>query len=57
MLKTFIVEYTNQELIGNQVLSFEVDAEDIDECYDILDDMYAHVEVSDVYLKGTGYVS
>ena len=56
MLKTFIVEYLNEDLPG-QVLTFEVDAEDIEECYDILDDMYAHVDYGCVYLKGTQYVS
>lgn len=55
MSKTFIVEYTNEDLPGNQVLTFEVEAEDIEDCYDILDENYADVDYGCVYLKGTQY--
>ena len=52
MLKTFVVEYLDEDLPG-QVLSFEVEAEDIEDCYDILNDMYGHIDDVGVYLKGT----
>ncbi len=39
-MNTYIVEYTNEEVTGNQVLIMEVEASDIDEAYEIMDDLY-----------------
>lgn len=48
-LKSFIVEYTNEDLPGNQVLTMEIDASDLEEAYDIMEDLYPHLAVDDIY--------
>jgi len=48
-LKSFIVEYTNEDLPGNQVLTMEIDASDLEEAYDIMEDLYPHFAVDDIY--------
>ena len=48
-MNTYVVEYTNEELTGNQVLTMEVDASDIDEVYEIMDDLYPHLAVDNIY--------
>jgi hypothetical protein len=48
-MNTYIVEYTNEGLTGNQVLTMEIDASDIDEAYEILDDIYPFIAVDNIY--------
>lgn len=48
-MNTYIVEYTNEGLTGNQVLTMEIDASDIDEAYEILDDNYPFIAVDNIY--------
>ena len=48
-MNTYVVEYTNEELTGNQVLTMEVDASDIDEAYEIMEDLYSHLAVDNIY--------
>jgi len=48
-LKTFIVEYTNEDLFGNQVLTMEIDASDLEEAYDIMEDLYSDFAVDNIY--------
>jgi hypothetical protein len=48
-LKSFIVEYTNEDLPGNQVLTMEIDASDLEEAYDIMEDLYPHLAVDNIY--------
>lgn len=48
-MNTYIVEYTNEELTGNMVLTMEVDASDLDEAYEIMDDLYPHLAVDNIY--------
>jgi hypothetical protein len=48
-MNTYIVEYTNEEVTGNQVLIMEVEASDIDEAYEIMDDLYPEFAVDNIY--------
>lgn len=48
-LKSFIVEYTSEDLPGNQVLTMEIDASDLEEAYDIMEDLYPHLAVDNIY--------
>lgn len=48
---TFIVEYTNQDCIGNQCLQMEIEAADLEEAYEIVDDIYDYLAVDTIYSK------
>ena len=48
-MNTYIVEYTNEDLVGNQVLTMEIEASDLDEAYEIMDDLYPHFAVDNIY--------
>ena len=48
-MNTYIVEYTNEEVTGNQVLIMEVEASDIDEAYEIMVDLYPEFAVDNLY--------
>ena len=48
-MNTYIVEYTSEELSGNQVLTMEIEASDLDEAYEIMDDLYPHFAVDNIY--------
>ncbi len=50
-MKTFIVEYTNEDLLGNQVLTMEIDASDLEEAYDIMEDLYPNLAVDVIYAQ------
>ena len=48
-MNTYIVEYTSEELPGNQVLTIEIEASDLDEAYEIMDDLYPQFAVDNIY--------
>lgn len=48
-MTVFIVEYTNEEVTGNQVLTMEIDASDPEEAFEIMDDLYPHFAVDNIY--------
>ena len=48
-MNTYIVEYTNEDLVGNQVLTMEIEASDLEEAYEIMDDLYPHFAVDNIY--------
>lgn len=50
-MKTFIVEYTNEDCPGNQTLQMEIDASDLQEAYEIVDDVYDYLNVDMIYAK------
>lgn len=47
----FIVEYTNEDCSGNQCLQMEIDAYDLEEAYEIVDDIYDYLAVDTIYAK------
>lgn len=47
----FIVEYTNEDCTGNQCMQMEIEAADLEEAYEIVDDIYDHLNVDTVYPK------
>ena len=51
-MNTFTVEYTNEDLLGNQVLTMEIDASDLEEAYDIMEDLYPDFAVDNIYPSG-----
>lgn len=47
----YIVEYTNEDCVGNQCLQMEIEAYDREEAYEILDDIYPELAVDTIYPK------
>jgi hypothetical protein len=47
----YIVEYTNEDCVGNQCLQMEIEAYDLDEAYDIIDDIYPELALDTIYPK------
>lgn len=47
----FIVEYTNEDCTGNQCLQMEIEAVDLEEAYEIVDDVYHYLDVDTIYAK------
>ena len=48
-MNTYIVEYTNEEVTGNQVITMEIEASDLEEAYEIMDDLYPEFAVDNIY--------
>ena len=55
MARIFIVEYTNEDCPGNQCLQMEIEAECIEDVYDILDQNYSHLDTDMIYAKENSY--
>ena len=55
MARIFIVEYTNEDCPGNQCLQMEIEAECIEDVYDILDQNYPHLDTDMIYAKENSY--
>lgn len=53
--KTYIVEYTNEDMVGNQVLTMQVEADSLDEAYAMMDWTYPNLTVDTIYPAGAGY--
>ena len=53
--KTYIVEYTDEDCIGNQCRTMTVQAESLDEAYAMLDWSFTELAVNTVYLAGAEY--
>ena len=50
-MRVFIVEYTNEDCTGNQVLKMEILAESLDAAYEIVEEVYPDLAVDTVYDK------
>jgi len=51
----FIVEYTNEDMTGNQVLTMEIEADDLDSAWSIVDEHYTDIAVDNVYPVKYGF--
>lgn len=51
----FIVEYTNEDLLGNQTLTMEIGADDLAAAWELLDQHWSHIDVDTVYAKEFAY--
>lgn len=47
----YIVEYTNEDCIGNQCMQMEIEAADLEEAYEIVADIYDYLAVDTIYAK------
>lgn len=48
-MRVYIVEYTNEDCIGNQCLQMEIEAECIEDVYEILDENYPELDTNTIY--------
>lgn len=51
----YIVEYTNEEQVGNQCLTMEVVADSLDEAWAMVDWSYPHLAVDCIYPESEAY--
>lgn len=51
----FTVEYTNESQVGNQLLTMEIGADDLDSAWELLDQHWSHIDVDAVYAKESAY--
>jgi hypothetical protein len=51
MMKVYIVEYTNQECIGNQCLQMEIEAPNLETAYEIMDSNYPDLAIDTIYAQ------
>jgi len=51
----FTVEYTNESQVGNQTLTMEIGADDLDSAWELLDQHWSHIDVDAVYAKESAY--
>jgi hypothetical protein len=54
-MKTFIVEYINEDRTGDQCMQMEVEAESIEDVYDILNQNYPELDTDMIYAKENSY--
>jgi hypothetical protein len=54
-MATFIVEYTNQDCVGNQVLTMEIEADSLTDAYAVLDENYPNLSIDTVYPEDDSY--
>jgi len=48
-VKVFIVEYTNEECIGNQCLQMEIEAPNLETAYEIINENYPDLCIDQIY--------
>ena len=53
--KTYIVEYTDEDSIGNQCRTMTVQAESLDDAYAMVDWTFPDLAVDTIYLAGAAY--
>ena len=51
----YIVEYTNEDYIGNQCGTMEIEASDLDGAYAIMDENFPYLSVDAIYASGASY--
>ena len=51
----YIVEYTNEDMVGNQVLTMQVEADSLTDAYEIMDENYPDLALDTIYPLGSGY--
>lgn len=47
----FVVEYTNEDCVGNECLKMEIEASDLNEAWEILDENYSDLCIDQVCPK------
>lgn len=52
----YTVEYTNEELTGNQTLTMEIEAENLAAAWETVEAHYPYLAVDTVYPKERAYV-
>lgn len=52
----YTVEYTNEELTGNQTLTMEISAENLADAWETVEAHYPYLAVDGVYPKERAYV-
>lgn len=45
----YIVDYTNEECIGNQCLQMEIEAPNLETAYEIVNECYPDLEIDTIY--------
>jgi hypothetical protein len=45
----FIVEYTNEDCVGNQVLTLQIEAEDLEDAWNTVEASYPYLAVDQIY--------
>ena len=53
--QTYIVEYTDEDCIGNQCRTLTVQAESLEDAYDMVDWTFPDMAVDTIYLAGASY--
>jgi hypothetical protein len=48
-MKVFIVEYTNEDMIGNQCLQMEIEAPNQETAYEIMNENYPELAIDQIY--------
>lgn len=51
MNKVYIVEYTNEDCVGNQTLQMEIEAPNLETAYEIVDAHYPDLAIDTIYDK------
>lgn len=54
-MTTFVVEYTTEQLVGNQTRTMEIEADDLASAWLIVDVNYPHICADSIYPLGEGY--
>jgi hypothetical protein len=52
----FIVEYTNEDCTGNQVLTLQIQAEDLEDAWNTVEASYPYLAVDSVYAADCDWV-
>ena len=50
-MRVYIVEYTNQECIGNQCLQMEIEAPNLETAYELVDECYPDLCIDTIYAQ------
>lgn len=50
-MRIYIVEYTNENCVGNQCLQMEIEAPNLETAYEIVDEHYPDLCIDTVYDK------
>ena len=51
----YIVEYTNQDCIGNQCLQIEIEAPNLESAYEAVNENYPDLEIDTIYPASDKY--
>jgi len=48
-MEVFVVEYTNQECVGNQTQTMEIEAASLDDAWELVAREYPHLDVDHIF--------